>query len=374
MIANHPTYHDILSAFGSQPERPEEGEMKTPPLPLLITGVTGVAGYNALAYFQSRFPGRVFGLIQPDVDDFPAPDTLRAEARDISALDRLFERHRFRAALDCAGNCALKACQLDPSIAWTLNVEINRNLALLTRKYSARLVHLSVDMVFGGRPGGGYTESEPVSPVNVYGETMAEGERAVAEADPFAATLRISMPMGSSFNGHAGAIDWIASRFKANRPATLYYDEVRTPTYTDCLSRVCRAFLANDFAGVLNAGGPQQVSLYQMAQIINRLGGFAPELLFGLMKDESCPVPPRVSNCGMNSEKIAHLLGYAPFDRWPFSDEYLPTDRSWHARRESGETGSVPQMNRLLALNPLRGREARLPSCERGPFRCAQKG
>ena len=36
--------------------------------------------------------------------------------------------------------------------------------------------------------------------------------------------------------GHAGAIDWIQSRFKKGRPATLYFDEVRTPTYTDCLN------------------------------------------------------------------------------------------------------------------------------------------
>ena len=349
---NHPTYNDILAAVARQPEYPDDREPPKIPLPLLVTGVTGVAGYNALAYFQSRFPGRVYGVVQPDVVDFPAPETLLAEARHLAAIEALFEKYRFRSVLDCAGNCALKACQLDPQIAWTLNVEINRNLAILTRKYSARLVHLSVDMVFGGREGGGYSEDEPVSPVNVYGETMAEGERAVAEADPFAATLRISMPMGTSYNGHAGAIDWIASRFKANRPATLYYDEVRTPTYTDCLSRVCRAFLANDYAGILNAGGPQQVSLYQMAQIINRLGGFAPELLFGLMKDESCPVPPRVSNCAMNSEKIGRILGYVPFDRWPLSDEWMPTSRRWHAEREPGERGSVEQMNRLLALNP----------------------
>ena len=31
-------------------------------LPLLITGITGVAGYNALHYFRRRYPGRVFGV------------------------------------------------------------------------------------------------------------------------------------------------------------------------------------------------------------------------------------------------------------------------------------------------------------------------
>jgi len=33
-----------------------------PPLPLLFTGIAGVAGYNALHYFQRRYPGQVIGI------------------------------------------------------------------------------------------------------------------------------------------------------------------------------------------------------------------------------------------------------------------------------------------------------------------------
>ena len=39
---------------------------------MLITGVTGVAGYGALAYFQSRLPGEVYGAVQETDVDFPA--------------------------------------------------------------------------------------------------------------------------------------------------------------------------------------------------------------------------------------------------------------------------------------------------------------
>ena len=63
---------------------------------------------------------------------------------------------------------------------------------------------------------------------------MVEAQRLIDQAYPETCTLRISLPMGISFNGHAGAIDWIQSRFKKERPATLYFDEIRTPTYTDC--------------------------------------------------------------------------------------------------------------------------------------------
>ena len=349
-MKNHPDYAAILNRYTNQTERDDIPPLGDPPLPLLVTGITGVAGYNALAYFQSRFPGRVFGVLPPDVVGFTAPDVFYLPVEDFRALEKLFERYRFASVLDCAGNCALKACQLEPKIAWTLNVDVVHNLARLTRLYAVRLVHLSVDMVYGGRPGGDWREEEPPTPVNVYGETMVQGEECLRDEDPFAVTLRISMPMGLSFNGHAGAIDWIAARFKKNRPATLYYDEVRTPTYCDCLSRVCRAFLANSYAGLLHAGGKRQVSLYQMAQIINRVGGYRSDLLYGLMKGEACPVPPRVSNCALNSEKISRVLGYEPFDPWPFDPALVPTDRAWHHRPFDG--GSTAHMNAVLGFNP----------------------
>ena len=140
-------------------------------------------------------------------------------------------------------------------------------------------MHLSIDLVFSGTRGGGHVEDDPTDPVTVYGKTMAEAEQILLRkidaekceqkvakqakqiADDVigpmsyrpsslfatfcflsvqgylsAAILRISLPMGVSFNGHAGAIDWIQSRFKKGKPATLYYDEIRTPTYTDCLN------------------------------------------------------------------------------------------------------------------------------------------
>lgn len=352
MSRNIATYKQVVAESLRQIDFFPGVVLPDPPLPLVITGVTGVAGYAALAYLQSRFPGQVYGVVQETDLDFPAPNLIYADLRDYKALERLFDEHKFAAVLDCMGNCALKACQLVPKIAWELNVSIASNLATYTRKRAIRLVHLSVDMVNGGRPGGGYRDDETPTPVNVYGQTMAAAEVEVADIDPFAVILRISMPMGVSFNWHAGAIDWIAMRYRAEKPATLFYDEVRTPTYVDEMARVYRWFLASDYVGVLNCGGPRQVSLYEMAQIINWTGGFTRDLLYGQYAEEYCPVPPRVSNCGMDSSKLASVLGFVPFSPWPDFSVFWPTDREWHLRRPDSFRGSTPFMNRVLCFAP----------------------
>lgn len=350
MSRNFVTYAQIAKESAKQYDAIPGSSASNIPLPLLITGVTGVAGYAALAYFQTRFPGQVYGAVQETDVDFPAPDLIFSDLKDYDSLERILDQHKFQAILDCAGNCALKACQLDPKIAWSLNVEIARNLATYTRKRGIRLVHLSVDMVYAGREGGGYSEIEPPCPVNIYGKTMYHAEGEIAEIDPYALTLRISMPMGCSFNGHAGAVDWIASRYRADRPATLFYDEVRTPTYVDEMARVFRTFLGNDYAGLLNCGGPRQVTLYQMAQIINWTGGFGRDLLHGMYAEEYCPVPPRVRNCGLDSSKLTRVLGYEPFSPWPDNKAIVPTDRKWHLTRPEEYKGSDSVMNRSLCF------------------------
>src|SRR5262249_12223005 len=137
------------------------------------------------------------------------------DADDANEMRELCRTFRFRSVLNCVGNCALKSCELDPEMARRLNVVTAEVLAENVRLRDMRLVHLSSDLVFSGASGrGNHVESDPTDPVTVYGKTMLQAEEIICCAAPKAAILRISLPMGPSFNRHAGAIDWIDSRFR----------------------------------------------------------------------------------------------------------------------------------------------------------------
>ena len=324
-----------------------------PPLPLLITGVAGVPGYNAMAYFAAKYPGQVVGIRQADNVRLLGPGVVPCNAEDQEGVRRLFEEHKFASVLDCAGNCALKQCEAAPEIAWRINVEGVKNLLRQTVPRGVRLVHLSCDLVFSGDHGrGGYVETDPTDPVTVYGKTMAAAEEEITAADQSACILRISLPMGVSFSGHAGAIDWIVSRFRKGRPATLYFDEIRTPTYTDCLNRLCETMLGNRLGGIFHAGGPRRMSLYQIAQVINRVGGYDPHCLLGMPRHEAGPMPPRAGNVCMDSSKLLAALGFDPFDPWPLCAEHVPTHHEWHFERPADEPRSPEHLRRVLATNP----------------------
>lgn len=326
-------------------------------LPLLITGVAGVAGYNAYRYFSSLYPGQVIATRRTDNWPLQGDGIVGCDAHDADQLARLFDEYQFQSVLNSEGSCALKSCELDPAMARRVNVASVENLLKTIESTDVRLVHLSIDLVFSGAREGMYEESDPTDPVTVYGKTMVEAEQRILARRSAACVLRISLPMGVSFNGHAGAIDWIQSRFKKSKPATLYYDEVRSPTYTDCLNRLFEDVLRRDIAGLYHAGGPRHLSLYQIAQIVNRVGGYDPKLLVGCFRAEAGPMPPRAGNVTMRSSKLAQALGYDPFTAWPWFDEHVPTDKDWHHRRDKSRLGSEALLGTVLYENPYRGIE-----------------
>ncbi len=337
-----------------------------PALPLLVTGIAGVAGYNAFHYFRQRYGEQVIGVRRANNWPLRGAGIEPCDLHDRDSLTQLFDRHSFASVLNCEGTCKLKSCELDPDLAQRVNVNSVKNLLALLHGTDVRFVHLSVDLVFSGTAGGGHVETDEPDPVTVYGRTMWEAEQAILSQRPEACILRISLPMGVSFNGHAGAIDWIQSRFQKHKPATLYYDEVRTPKYTDCLNLALEVVLANRLSGLFHAGGPRRLSLYEIAQVINRVGDYGPEHLMGCPRLDAGPIPPRAGDVTMDSSKLIAALGYNPFTPWPFDDKWVPTDRSWHRQRPHDEQRGPELLAEILYRNPNRGAVANAPL--RAPF------
>jgi len=327
-------------------------------LPVLVTGVAGVVGFNIFHYLQQKYPGQVIGVRPTANGRLTGDGIVGLDPENVEQVRDLFRRYHFRSILSCGGSCALKSCELDPVMAHRVNVSSVQSLVDVAAEVSPtqpseiRLVHISIDLVYSGDRSGGYLETDPTDPVTVYGKTMVLTEELLQAQRPDAAILRISLPMGLSFNGHAGAIDWIQSRFARGFPATLYYDELRTPTYCECLNEQLEVMLGGDWNGLYHAGSPTRLSLYQIAQIVNLVGGYNPDLLQGCLRFAAGPVPPRAGDVTMDSSKLNNLFGRPLFRPWPFDERLIPTDTQWHYRRDWFPDGSPQRIAELLYQAP----------------------
>ncbi|MCH7728585.1 MAG: sugar nucleotide-binding protein, partial [Planctomycetes bacterium] len=166
------------------------------PLPLLITGVAGVAGYNAFRFFRKKYPGQVIAARRSQNWPLSGDGIVPCNLEDREALSDLFDKYQFKSVLNCGGSCKLKSCELDPAMAQRVNVSSVESLLTVIRQTDVRLVHLSIDLVFSGTKAGKHLERDSTDPVTIYGKTMVTAEHRIIAARPDACILRISLPMG----------------------------------------------------------------------------------------------------------------------------------------------------------------------------------
>jgi dTDP-4-dehydrorhamnose reductase len=106
------------------------------------------------------------------------------------------------AIINAAAYTAVDQAETDIAAARALN---ETGPAALARGASVRgvpFLHISTDYVFNGLGGAPYAETDETAPLNVYGQTKADGEQAVLAAYPGALVVRTSWvyaPEGQNF-------------------------------------------------------------------------------------------------------------------------------------------------------------------------------
>ena len=152
-------------------------------------------------------------------------------------------------------------------------VDGSRNVADAATRAGSPLVHISTDVVFGGRPAP-YTEADVPDPPTDYGRDKADAERAVQTSAPSAAILRISLLFGTD-HPSPFQID-LADGLRAGRsPMTFFTDEFRCPTHADDVARAISTVAdRRDLAGVLHVASPERLSRLDFARALARHAGF----------------------------------------------------------------------------------------------------
>lgn len=114
--------------------------------------------------------------------------------------------------------------------AWAANAKAPENLANLALEFGIRLVHVSTDYVFDGSKAQGYNEADQTGPLNAYGASKLDGEKAILEIAPDrAAIVRTSWLFGISGKCFPKTILQAA---KSGRPLRVVSDQWGCPTFS----------------------------------------------------------------------------------------------------------------------------------------------
>lgn len=155
---------------------------------ILVTGKNGQVATALKAFSEGH---EIITLGRPEVD-LTRPQTLRAPVLAIRP-DVIFS---------VAAYTQVDLAETEADAARIINAEAPAELAQLAKEMGVPIIHLSTDYVFDGAKASAYVEDDPTAPINTYGITKNEGEKAVAAGTDNHVILRTSWvysPYGRNF-------------------------------------------------------------------------------------------------------------------------------------------------------------------------------
>ena len=237
---------------------------------LLITGSKGQLGTELQR--QLAEGGSALGPLPAAVVGAQAAcydiDTL--DITDLAAVRRVFAAEKPDVVINCSAFTNVDGCEKEHDTAFRVNALGPRNLAMAASECGAKLVHVSTDYVFSGRPNGGVPLDEAArpDPVSAYGSTKLLGEEYVRQLCPRSFILRTAWLY--SYTGKNFVFTMINAGKKFGK-LTVVNDQRGNPTNAeDLASQILRLVETGEY-GLYHCTGNGICSWYEFACEIIRL-------------------------------------------------------------------------------------------------------
>lgn len=230
---------------------------------------------------------------------------------DIDTLDitdrekvlSLASKYKFEAIINCAAYTAVEKAEEEQEKAFKVNVLGAQNLAELAAETNIPLVYFSTDYIFDGKAKEPISENAEPAPLNYYGKTKFEGEKAVlkyAKTTIIIRTAWLYSVYGKNF------LKTILNLAQKQEQIKVVKDQIGTPTYAPHLAKAVLDILPKikkETKAIYNYTDSDFASWYDFAFDIIKEAGLKTQIVPILTKDYPSKVK-RPAYSVLSKEKI----------------------------------------------------------------------
>ncbi len=244
---------------------------------VFVTGVAGQLGHDVMNELAKRGLEGIGSDLAPTysgVQDGSPVTTMKYVPIDITDPDAVYARMVYEqpdAVIHCAAWTAVDAAEEDENKYKVKGINFGgtKNIARVCNELNIPMMYISTDYVFDGQGETPWTpDCTDYKPLNVYGETKLQGERAVANNTDKFFIVRIAWVFGMNGNNF---IKTMLNVGKNHSELRVVNDQIGTPTYTYDLARLLVDMIQTDKYGyyhATNEGG--YISWYDFTKEIFR--------------------------------------------------------------------------------------------------------
>lgn len=219
---------------------------------ILITGSNGMLGHDLQEVLE-------------DKHELILTTSKTLDITDKNSTIEVIKDNNPDIVINSAAYTDVDGCEENQELAYAVNGEGVRNLALACKEIDCPLVHISTDYVFDGTARDPIAEDGEIGPISVYGKSKLKGEEAILEVLDKYFIIRTAWLYGINGKNFPKTMLELA---KNHSEITVVYDEVGTPTYTPDLAYGISQLIETECYGIYHLTNSGSCSWCEFAKYI----------------------------------------------------------------------------------------------------------
>lgn len=277
---------------------------------ILITGGNGFLG-QYLNLLLSKYH-EILTLYHQEPRNCIQFNSQQIDIRDHANLTTLFNSFRPDIVIHTAAIAShQKALELPPKIVYETNVTSTKRIAELCDNLKCKLIYISTDLVYAGYRGSFLSEDAKLIPVSLYAETKLMGEEKIKSTFDNYVILRTALMFGLGLHGATCFFHQMYDKLKAGVKVKVFYNQYRSPISVleavRVIKFICELEIKNE---VINVGGNERLSRYDLAARLCDIAGFDKNLLEKISIYD-LPDLPHVEDVSLKIDRLKSL-GFNP--------------------------------------------------------------
>ncbi|MBP6933495.1 sugar nucleotide-binding protein [Candidatus Woesebacteria bacterium] len=229
---------------------------------ILGTGLNGLVGSKFVSDFSDRY---LFDNL--DLRDKQRPVDITQQQQVESVIAQSAAKFLIHFAAFTNVTVAFAQSGDKNGLCYQVNVVGTKNIAQACQKFNKHLIHISTAYVFNGEKEGLYTEQDPLSPIEWYGQTKAWAEEVVQSTPGLTWTiLRIDQPFRSDPFAKLDVAWKLIEGMRAGKIYPQFTDHYFGPTYIDDFAKVLDAVIRLNLTGLYHATSGEQWTDFDFAR------------------------------------------------------------------------------------------------------------